>query len=429
MQFEEGELEQEWFRKRTYKHFDRPVNSIFVENTIDPSFVSTHSFAPLIQFNKVTKKYKLCAVERKRKVVKKSRAIMYASHKDACILSYYSSLLGNLLNNYYYENDLDENVIAYRSLGRSNYDFSAKAYNFAMLESPVSVLAFDVSGFFDNLDHKLLKSKLKRILNMDELPKDWYAIYKFVTKFHYVKKDELKLIPAFLKSLDTPGVEPIATVAELKREKINFYPNPTHGRGIPQGTPISATLSNLYLMAFDKEIKDFCVSIGAFYQRYSDDILVICSPEREGEVSKKIKYLMDREKLSLNEEKTEIRTFDKNKREFTPSDLSQYLGFSFGYNDVFIRQSSMARQWRKMRKSIQRTKRYAEINIQSGKSNKVYTKKLRRKFSPLQYRNFSSYARRGAHAFNSRSILKQTRRLERAFEMELQKIKSDLEKP
>jgi len=85
---------------------------------------------------------------------------MYASHRDACILSYYARQLTDLLDQRYQSNGLNDAVIAYRSLGKSNYNFAAKALEFAKANAPCVALCFDVTGFFDNIDHKILKRTL-----------------------------------------------------------------------------------------------------------------------------------------------------------------------------------------------------------------------------------------------------------------------------
>jgi hypothetical protein len=45
--------------------------------------------------------------------------------------------------------------------------------------------------------------------------------------------------------------------------------------GIPQGSPISDLLANIYLVDFDCEIQSLVSSVGGVYRRYSDDILII----------------------------------------------------------------------------------------------------------------------------------------------------------
>ena len=66
-------------------------------------------------------------------------------------------------------------VIAYRALGRANYHFSAEALAFARANAPVTILAFDVRGFFDTLDHGLLKQRLKSLLGVSESIRDHWS--------------------------------------------------------------------------------------------------------------------------------------------------------------------------------------------------------------------------------------------------------------
>lgn len=81
-----------WFRKRGYAHFDMPVGEAFAASVTSANFVARHSFSPLISFVKATKRYK----KANKQVSWKRRTIMYAAHRDACILSYYASLLSTL---------------------------------------------------------------------------------------------------------------------------------------------------------------------------------------------------------------------------------------------------------------------------------------------------------------------------------------------
>ncbi|HYM36434.1 MAG TPA: reverse transcriptase domain-containing protein, partial [Steroidobacteraceae bacterium] len=264
----------EWFKPRRYKHVDRPVCAAYAEKIAStPLLVEQHSFSPLIHYLKAVKRYK----PGPHKTVVKERPIMYASHRDACILSCYSLRLNERLEEFYKGNALGEHVIAYRSLGKANYDFSAEVFEYAKAHSPCVILAFDVRGFFDTLDHRLLKARLNRILGTSTLSPDWYQVFKFVTKFHFLEKRELLGHPTFAGRFDQKGPVPIGTIAEIKEAGVKVYSNLNPKAGIPQGTPISASLSNLYMVDFDLATKGYCDSIGALYRRYSDDILVVCS--------------------------------------------------------------------------------------------------------------------------------------------------------
>lgn len=425
----------DWFKTRGYRHFDLPVGEKFASKAMDPNFVLQHSFLPLLHYTKSEKRYKKCPKTGTRTITTKSRPIKYASHRDACILSFYASEMNKLLDAHYDAAGLSDSVLAYRALGRGNYDFSAEVLAFAKTHAPVTILAFDVSSFFDNLDHPLLKRRLKEILGATSLPEHWMRVFRAITAFHYVDMEELKANATFSARLLENSRDRIASVEELKANGINFHPNPElakgHRRGIPQGTPISAAASNLYMIDFDNAARAHCDSIGALYRRYSDDILVICDPVHAAAAEAKIMDLINAEKLDISPHKTE-------RTEFTGTGAAtgkagQYLGFALHEAGPAIRASSLARQWRKMRQAMRRTSKIAKHNIASGKSAKAYTKRLYRRFTHLKVRddkglrivrNFSSYGRRSAAAFGGdEKISQQIKRFERVALREIENLK------
>lgn len=408
-----------WFVSRGYRHFDRQVGATFAEKASAPSFVASHPFSPLIHYFKEERRYKPL----QHKTVPKKRPIMFASHRDACILSYYAWVLNQRLEQVYASTDIGSSVIAYRALGKGNYHFASDVYRHVRERAPVAVLAYDVKGFFDNLDHRLLKSRLKNLLGVEELPADWFKVFRFMTKYRYVTLDDLKADPAILKQLGTRSRDPIATMSEINAAGITIQANPNRF-GIPQGTPISAALSNLYMIDFDRAMSEFCAGIGALYRRYSDDILVGCELAKAREVEIKIETLLGKEALEISKEKTEIVEFNPADKRLRMARSSQYLGFTFHPDGAAIRPSSLSRQWRKMRKGIRRTREAAMKAIALGKASKAYTKKLRKRFTSVAARNFSSYARRSAKLFaDNQTILRQLRRFEREVENEIKKLR------
>ena len=332
---------------------------------------------------------------------------MYASHRDACILSKFASDLTRRLDDFYEREGLGTNVIGYRRLGKSNYDFSADAYRFAKAHSPCVVLCFDITGFFDHLDHRLLKARLKRLLGVAELSDDWYAVFRHVTRFRHVSRDALAAHPEFGSRLKSKKPEPVATIAEIKAAGIEITPN-KNAFGIPQGTPISSAFSNLYMMDVDRDMTALCKARGALYQRYSDDILVVCSIEDEKVIRDALLAAVVSHKLEIKDEKTERAVFDTAK-----AAVFQYLGFNVTPSGATIRPSSLARQWRKLKYSVAKTRKDGAAAIAEGRSDKVFTKRLRHRFYPVGVRNFSAYARRAAKAFESKRIIRQIARLER----------------
>jgi hypothetical protein len=405
-------LTQHWFKPRGYGHLDAPVGETFAAGVGGAGFAASHDWSVLIHYIDETKRYK----PKKRKTVLKPRPIMYASHRDACILSKYAHDLTQLLDAHYAATNLHENVIGYRKLGRANYDFAAAACQFARAFAPCVVMCFDVTGFFDHLDHSILKRKLKQILKVDELSDDWYAVYRHVTRYKYIHKADVEAHPKFGPRIKAPCHAPVATISEVKDAGIQIHEN-RNKYGVPQGTPISAAFSNLYMLDFDGVMAEACAKVGGLYQRYSDDIIIVCPCEHEAAMEALVKSTLAGLKLDLSGDKTEIVQFDSGSH--FPF---QYLGFDISPAGAVIRASSMSRQWRKLKRGIRRTKEAGEKAIANGTATKIYTKSLRKKFAPVGSRNFSSYARNAADALESEKLLSQVRRWERAADKKIRDL-------
>jgi hypothetical protein len=428
----------DWLKPRRYRHFDLPVNEAFAQKAMNPTTVSRHAFSPLIHYTKTETRYKRCPKTGARTITQKERPIKYAAHRDACILSYYAHQINQALDTRYKATGISDNVIAYRALGLGNYDFAAEAMTYARAEAPVVILAFDITGFFDNLDHGLLKQRLKFLLRVHELSDDWYKVFRFITKFHYVNLEELKAHPVFGQRLKEKSRNRIASMGELKAEGITFHPNPElakgYRRGIPQGTPISAAISNLYMVEFDAAARACCDKVHALYRRYSDDILVICKPDDAPTIEAEILRLIAVEKLEIAPHKTEKTLFERGRALPRTTKAAQYLGFTFDESGPTIRESSLARQWRKMRRAMRRARKSALWRIAAGLPGKAHTKKLYRRFTYIKIhddntirtlRNFSSYGRRSADAFGQgEKISRQVKRFEQAALREIEKLKT-----
>jgi RNA-directed DNA polymerase len=400
-----------WFRPRGYRHLDAPV-SVGWACKIDPEFVAAHSWSPLIHYIKKQKRYKL--VSKKTTIAPavmavetKPRHIMFASHRDACILSKYSAEIVKRLDVFYEKCGLNSTVIAYRSLGKSNYHFAADVQEFVRQNDPLIVMCFDVSGFFDSLNHRKLKARLKWLLGLSELPADWLQVFRTITKYRHVEKSDIDANGEFKARIAESTNGPIATILEIKAAGIQIHPN-ANDYGIPQGTPISASASNLYLVEFDQLLKAEADKIGALYKRYSDDILIACKPEKASEIENIVLSALQNEGLEVNTKKTEKCLLSGNDRQ-----SFQYLGFQLGLTDATVRSGSMSKQWRSTKRALRKAEKSGLARTTAGKSKQVYTRKLVGKFTHVGSRNFISYVNRSADELESSKIRKQAKKLHR----------------
>jgi group II intron reverse transcriptase/maturase len=96
------------------------------------------------------------------------------------------------------------------------------------------------------------------------------------------------------------------------------------GRGIPQGSPISPLLANLYMRRFvlGWNMLEAGRRLGSVIVTYADDLVVLCRRNRAEEALRRLRELMGKLKLTVNEEKTRICR--------VPEGEFDFLGFTFG---------------------------------------------------------------------------------------------------
>jgi RNA-directed DNA polymerase len=80
------------------------------------------------------------------------------------------------------------------------------------------------------------------------------------------------------------------------------------GRGIPQGSPISPLLANLYMRRFVLEWKRRGLEkrLRSRIVTYADDLVILCRRGKAEEALQRMREIMARLKLTVNEEKTRI---------------------------------------------------------------------------------------------------------------------------
>lgn len=477
--------QKDWFKDRGYLHLTNRINKAdkikVLHYASNPAKVKKHKFSPFILRQTSNRRYKYSedlkrrshkATDDKGNITSnaKVRPIMYATHIDSHIYSYYSHkiiqpnyekiLKANKL--------LDESITAYRQIEsddivrfKYNVDFAKDVFDEIKKREDCGVLAFDIKNFFPSLNHNQLKKVWSELLSTKSLPKDHYNIFKSITNYSYFFYDDLRqrrkghLNEKKIASLKNKGkFQLFENYKDFQESGIQVYKNQkkTDNKiaGIPQGLPISAMLANLYMLPFDKSIIENLVEKkNCFYRRYSDDLVVVCNSEDISEVEDFVMNAIEKIKLVIAPSKTEKFRFKKvnsrlecfkiKKEDLIPNSYLQYLGFDFYGHKTLIKSANISRFYREMKESIaMKDKRiktiqkkyltdeaiifkrkiyrlYSFRGIQSRKlptHNIVYKNgKLTKEEFERKYRgNFIKYAYRAADIMEAPEIKRQLRR-------------------
>jgi hypothetical protein len=433
------ELEK-WFKTKKYPHIGLPItikDYNWVKEYVDnPEKIRKHSFLPLI--HKVILKRRFRADKTatalnpsgKRKRILgglKVRDIFFASHLDSLILSKYNEILATEYEKYIEKKNFNESVVAYRKIpiskgskkNKCNIDFAKTSFEFIQKNNSKKLTAIvaDVTDFFNSLNQKILKKQWTRVLNEISLPQDHYNVFKTLTNIKYIEGELLfksygntmmveKGIPNY--SHETEYIrKKIKSSKFFKEKRASHYcekkeflnnnlnlviSKKNKKKGVPQGSPISATLANIYMLDFDQEMFDKVSSIGGFYQRYSDDLIIICEQEHEDDIIKlirdKIETLVD---LKIEPNKTKIFRFEEVRGKFTGFEIDEktkipnlnktleYLGFSFDGQRVLIKSSGFSKFYRSMKSSFKKSTSLAIYSKNPDKS--LFKSRLYKRFT------------------------------------------------
>ena len=170
---------------KRYPHFDSPIAPSEAEALArDPARVALHAFYPFMLYTQRWNRF--AAKYHKGKV--KERPIRYAARRDAYIFSYYRHLLSERYEVELARRGLSACVLAYRKIpdpetgkGKCNIEFARDAIQGIAQLGDCCVLALDISGFFESLDHALLKGRWSTLLGCERLPSDHYQVFKAIT--------------------------------------------------------------------------------------------------------------------------------------------------------------------------------------------------------------------------------------------------------
>jgi len=148
---------QDWYRERKYLHFDRPLGHAAALKATRPTDVAIHAFYPLISYEVESVKVQKVKGTKKLVQTSKTRPIAYAAHLDSHIYSRYAHDLSRQYEKALSAHGLSDCVLAFRTLGKDNIDFASHAFDYIKSKHSCCAIALDVSGFFNNLDHSVLK--------------------------------------------------------------------------------------------------------------------------------------------------------------------------------------------------------------------------------------------------------------------------------
>ena len=342
---------------KPYAHFDLRVSLSMPsirKYVMDRTKIVTHSFYPFIHFEKKNSRYG-------KKGPKKPRELYYCSHLDRCVYQRYAFLLNCQYNSWACENNIDDVAIAYRdNLGKNNIDFAKDAFDAIRSFPQCFILVGDFTNFFDNLEHQYLKKMMCEVLGVERLPQDYFSVFKNITRFS--SWDWKDIVKAAGENIEEKGVrkkinskDTVLTKEQFQKSKNDIKKN-VSGVGVPQGSPISAVLSNIYMIEFDKDIKRYVASKGGIYMRYSDDFIIVLPYERDSEIADFTSYIFSyvesmKGLIDLQKEKTSCYTY-KNKVVYEgdqPSSIN-YLGFLFDGKNIRLRPRAITKYYYRMRR-------------------------------------------------------------------------------
>lgn len=346
--------------------------------------------------------------ENEKKVVEKNRDIDYAAHKDALIYSWYAFLLTEHYENIIKKEGIDSNITAYRkNLGENNVNFAKRVFDFISEKESCSVLCLDVEHFFPSLDHQLLKNSWMLVLGVDSLPKDHYIIFRIITRFSYV------LMDLIIKKIGRRKKKNLSRLCDPIEFRNKIAPSVIVNRtqkGIPQGSPISAVLSNIYMLQFDIAVSSHIKTFDGLYQRYCDDIIIVVPGKYIAEMESFVLREIERIKLTINPSKMEKREFKKVNGKLCCFDSEshkclnlKYLGLEFDGERSYIRHSGIGKYEKKMNRLIKKATKLSSTKMRSA----FPKKKIYEKFSHSNKSNFISYSVRAGEILKSAQIKKQ----------------------
>lgn len=411
-------MRKQIYKNKFYTHLDvKKYHNKYKQRVQNINWTSRHGFYPFIHFQIHSRKYTVNS-EGKKCIKKKDRDIYYAAHIDRFIYEYYGNRLNDKYNKYMKAKGINSVSTAYRNCmpGKCNIDFAKEVFEYIAKCESAYIFIGDFSNFFDNLDHKYLKEKIKCVNGGNTLDVADYAIYKNITKFTYVelfdiskfKNQRIKDMRELIKYFDTEEFHDFKK-KYLKKNCKNYQ--------IPQGSSISAVYANIYMIDFDKKINDFITSHKGIYRRYCDDIIVVVpmtyeeiKSSKNKEIEKFIYDVKDNiPQLKLNEDKTEHFFYANgviDKLAGTGKCIN-YLGFMFNGKNVKIRDKSLFKFYCRAYRKIKKVKKNTDFKAFNAGRKAIYHSytHLGARQNSKGHGNFLTYAYKADKIFGDSELL------------------------
>ncbi len=233
------------------------------------------------------------------------------------------------------------------------------------------------------------------------MPSDYYAIYKNITKYTYIN---LNSILEYLnlenhKQLNQRKI--VFDYAEFRLVKKGLLQKNLNNFGIPQGSAISAVLSNIYMFEIDKKINDYVTSRGGLYRRYSDDIIIVLplTSAINDDWCFLASTLENESQIKLEQKKTKTYKYRDNTVTTIPSEKRtniNYLGFEFNGDNIKIRDRTISKFYHRMYRKIDAMNKqyqYTKVRVPRKKLYKMYSS-LGAKQKDSKKGNFITYVLR-----------------------------------
>jgi hypothetical protein len=436
-----------------YPHFDDVIPRASLHQLArSPPQVARNAFYPFIRYYDAWQPFR---GRSSGKPARKSRPIRFASRRDAAIFSYYRTVLSERYEEELRREDIADVVLAYRKIksqsgrGKSNIEFAKDAFDLIRTLGTCAVVALDISSFFEHLDHAQLLAKWCRLLGLAALPPDHAALFRALTRYAVVDRDELYLRLGLARYENDDGRQRLVykfghgempkklcsnadfrkKVCGIGRNHRSLVQINRKSYGIPQGSPISDLLANIYMLDFDKAAKSYCANHGGQYFRYSDDLLLVIPggtiDASDANAFVAAEVAKHGAKLAIKSTKTAMVTFQPcgAYQTFTHAGGNlgrsglEYLGFRYDGKNIRLRDATLSRLYRKLSFALKAEcrgmiRRYPDKDIEWLISNFDYSNFNQRygrvedfgADSDMRHWTFWTYARRASRAFGKRGL-------------------------